>query len=269
MNSQTDIQLLVLVRPSEKQPTSGLEKRMHAFLQTGDGSENLDNKTFSSLHGTGQIADYLLWKRHFIAEMKAVNGYPAQRIERLIDEELRVEPRTLVFGQVGIQKLLSSRTNGTEINRMMVHIGGRPIRKLLQLANPQIADTRVKFGLPDATGLAIILIDEPQKIEASVAAYAVREALKASEPLLDEIDCVWVSLETHMVSLPGGRTGFPELVISRANRLAEIDRVLMGKMLDAWAAFNGTEMDYLDHSGGWETLNPIGDGWPLILNLPS
>lgn len=62
---------------------------MHAFLKTGEGTESLDDKAFSTLHGTGQIADYLLWNRQFIAEMKAVNGYPVQRIERLIDDETR------------------------------------------------------------------------------------------------------------------------------------------------------------------------------------
>ncbi len=267
MNHQDDIRLLVFVRPSKNQPASALEKRMHAFLKTGEGTESLDDKAFSTLHGTGQIADYLLWNRQFIAEMKAVNGYPVQRIERLIDDETRKEPRMFVFGEVGIQKILSSRSNGTEINRMMVNIGGRPIRKLLQQANPQITDTRTKLALPGAAGLAIIMIDKPQKIEAGVAAYAVREALRAAKPRLDEIDFVWVSIETHTVRLPDGRTGFPELGIWRANRRPDIDRAMIGQMFDAWAAFNGTEMEHLDHTSSWETLTPIGDGWPLKLDL--
>uniref|UniRef100_A0A0N4ZZD3 NDK domain-containing protein n=1 Tax=Parastrongyloides trichosuri TaxID=131310 RepID=A0A0N4ZZD3_PARTI len=235
MNHQDDIRLLVFVRPSKNQPASALEKRMHAFLKTGEGTESLDDKAFSTLHGTGQIADYLLWNRQFIAEMKAVNGYPAQRIERLIDDETRKEPRMFVFG-------------------------GRPIRKLLQQANPQITDTRTKLALPGAAGLAIIMIDKPQKIEAGVAAYAVREALRAAKPRLDEIDFVWVSIETHTVRLPDGRTGFPELGIWRANRRPDIDRAMIGQMFDAWAAFNGTEMEHLDHTSSWETLTPIGDG---------
>ncbi len=259
--------ILVFVRPVDGQPARGLESRMKAFLKTGEGTERLDDRQFSVLHGSGQIADYLFWDRRFIAEMKAVNGYPSDRISRLVSEELRKEPRVFVMGSVGIQRILPGREDGEEVNRMMVNIGGRPIRKLLRQAEPQIADTRAKLQLPEAAGLAIILIDRPQKVEAGVAAYAVREALQAGEPLLHEIDFVWVSIEAHTVRLPDGRLGYPELVIWRANRRPETDRAMMGQMFDAWAAFNGVEMDHLDHTLGWETLTPIGDGWPLMLKL--
>jgi len=267
MNDHDDIRLLVFVRPTDTSTILGLEKRMKSFLKTGDGSECLDTKAFSSFHKTGQIADYLLWNKKFIAEMKTVNGYPTERIERLIDEELRSEPRMVVFGEVGIQRILSTRDNGAEVNRLMVNIGGRPIRKLLKQANPQIADTRAKLGIPEAAGLAIVLIDKPQKVEAAIAAHAVREALRAGEPLLDQIDFVWISIEAHKIRLPDGRLGFPELGIWRANRRPDIDRAMMGQMFDAWAAFNGTEMEHLDHTSSWKTLTPIGDGWPLKLGL--
>jgi hypothetical protein len=240
---------------------------MKAFLKSGQGTESLDDRQFSALHGSGQIADYLLWNRRFIAEMKAVNGYPSNRISRLVNDELRKEPRMFVMGSVGIQRILSDRENGEEVNRLMVNVGGRPIRKLLQQADPQIADTRAKLQLSSAAGLAIILIDRPQKVEAGVAAYAVREALQAREPLLDQIDFVWVSIEAHTVRLPDGRLGYPELGIWRADRRPETDRAMMGQMFDAWAAFNGVEMDHLDHTIGWETLKPIGEGWPLVLKL--
>ena len=240
---------------------------MKAFLGTGYGTEPLDDKKFSALHGRGQIADYLLWDRRFIAEMKAVNGHPTERINRLVNDELRKEPRMIVAGSVGIQRILSARQNGDDVNRMMVNIGGRPVRKLLQQADPQIADTRAKLELKDAAGLAIILIDRPQKVEAGVAAYAAREALQATEPLLDQIDFVWVSMETHAVRLPDGRLGYPELGIWRADRRSDTDRILLGHMFEAWAAFNGVELEYLDPTDGWEALNPVGDGWPLVLNF--
>ena len=264
---QDDCRVLVLVRPTKGRVSLNLEGRLKAFIATGAGTEGLDEKTFSSLHGNGQIADYLLWNRQFIAEMKSVNGYPADRISRLVSDCLRAEPRMFVVGSVGIQRILADREDGDETNHLMVTVGGRPVRKLLRQADPQIAATRAKFQLPDAAGLAIILIDAPQKVEAGVAAYAVREALNAQDPRLDEIDFVWVSMEAHTVRLPSGELGFPELVIWRANRRSEADRLMMGKMLDAWASFNGVEMEHLDHTTGWETLNPVGEGWPLTLSV--
>ncbi|WP_395945710.1 hypothetical protein [Brevundimonas sp.] len=238
---------------------------MKRFLLTGEGTENLDDKKFSSHHKIGKIADYLLWDRQFIAELKQIEGYPSVRMNRLMNEALRQEPRIFIAGTVGMQRVLAGRENGAEINEMMVTIGGRPVRKMLQHANSQISDTRLKLQLAGAAGLAIVLIDKPQKIEASIAAYAVRAALQANEPALKEVDVVWVSMETHQVALPDGRLGYPELIVWRANRRSTMERYMMGQMIDAWAQFNDADLENLDHTLGWHTLNPIGSGWPLSL----
>lgn len=262
-----DCRLLVFVRPSIKKPTKSLEHRIKKFLETGEGTESLDTKKFSDHHKSGQIADYLLWNRRFIAELKTVNGYPSARMTRLVNDSLRKEPRAFVFGSVGMQRLLANRPDAVEINSAMVTIGGRPIRKMLQKSDPQICSTRAKLDLSNAAGLAIIVIDEPQRIEAAVAAHAVRAALQTNQPSLNEIDFVWVSIEAHQVRLPDGRLGYPELCIWRPNRRSDLDRKMIGQMIDAWTHFNGAEAEYLDHTVGWEVLRPIGEDWPLALSL--
>ncbi len=262
-----DCRILVFVRPLENKPSESLDRRMKNFLRTGDGTESLDGKQFSAHHKAGQIADYLLWNRQFIAELKQIEGYPSARMTRLLNDALRQEPRVFVFGTVGMQRVLAGRSNGDETSEMMVTIGGRPVRKMLQQADPQIRDTRKKTQLFDAVGMAIILIDEPQKIEAAVAAHAVRAALQADEPALREIDFVWVVIEAHQVKLPDGRLGYPELCIWRANRRSEMQRFMMGAMIDAWAQFHGVDLENLDHTPGWHTLDPLGPGWPLSLQM--
>ena len=262
-----DCRILVFVRPLESKPSESLDRRMKRFLRTGEGTEALDGKQFSAHHKSGQIADYLLWNRQFIAELKQIEGYPSARMTRLLNDALRQEPQVFVFGSVGMQQVLAGRPNGDETIEMMVTIGGRPVRKMLQQADPQIRDTRDKIGLRDAVGIAIILIDEPQKIEAAVAAHAVRAALQANKPALEEIDFVWVVIEAHQVALPDGRLGYPDLCIWRANRRTELERHMMGATIDAWAQFHNVELEDLDHTAGWHTLRPIGAGWPLSLQL--
>lgn len=262
-----DCRILVFVRPSNVKPTRSLAHRMKTFLLTGEGTECLDHKQFSVHHKAGKIADYLLWNRQFIAELKQIEGYPAARMTKLMNEALRQEPRIFIFGTVNMQRVLADRENGAEINEMMMSIGGRPVRKMLQQADLQIKDTRLKLQLSNAAGLAVVLIDEPQKIDAAVAANAVRVALQANEPAIREIDYVWVSIETHQVALPDGRLGYPELCIWRANRRSVMERHMMGEMIEAWAQFNDVEIENLDHTAGWQTLTPVGSGWPLSLRL--
>lgn len=259
-----DCRILVFVRPQNK-PDRPLGRRMKEFLSTGEGTESLDDKRFSAHHKAGQIADYLLWDRQFIAELKQIEGHPLARMTRLINDALRQEPRVFVAGTVSMQRVLADRTNGADTNELMVTIGGRPVRKMLQQANPQISSTRLKLRLSNAAGLAIILIDAPQKVEAAVVAHAVRAALQANEPALKEIDFVWVSIEAHQIRLPDGRLGYPELCIWRAGRRSEMERYMMGQMIEAWAQFNNADLENLDHTIGWDTLNPIGEGWPLSL----
>jgi len=262
-----DCRILVFVRPSNVKPTRSLAHRMKTFLLTGEGTECLDHKQFSVHHRAGKIADYLLWNRQFIAELKQIEGYPAARMTKLMNEALRQEPRIFIFGTVNMQSVLADRENGAEMNEMMMSIGGRPVRKMLQQADLQIKDTRLKLQLSNAAGLAVVLIDEPQKIDAAVAANAVRVALQANEPAVREIDYVWVSIETHQVALPDGRLGYPELCIWRANRRSVMERHMMGEMIEAWAQFNDVEIANLDHTAGWQTLTPVGSGWPLSLRL--
>ena len=88
-----DCRILVFVRPSNVKPTRSLAHRMKTFLLTGEGTECLDHKQFSVHLKAGKIADYLLWNRQFIAELKQIEGYPAARMTKLMNEALRQEPR--------------------------------------------------------------------------------------------------------------------------------------------------------------------------------
>jgi hypothetical protein len=262
-----DCRMLVFVRPSTDKPDVGLRRRLQDFLLTGNGTASLDDRRFSAHHRGGKIADYLLWDSQFITEVKEIQAFPAAAMTRLVNDELRLEPRMFVFGSADMQQVMKDRKNADEFYRKMASVGGRPVRKMLQIADPQIRSTREKLCLTGSAGLVIILIDEPQKIDAGTAAYAARDALQAIQPALEEIDFVWISIEAHKVALPDGRVGYPEVCVWRAGRRPESDRLMMGKMIDAWAQFNGAEIEHLDHTTGGDALNPLGEGWPLHIQL--
>lgn len=258
--------MLVFARPTPGTCDEGrLESRIAKFLNAGPSAEVLDELTFGTRFA-GKIADYLLDQRRLIVELKTVKGDPSARVSALVRDAMAEEPRMFAVGRVGIQPMLQKRANGEEVNRQMVHIGGRAVRQQLQRADKQIAATRRAFGVESATGLAVLVLEQGQRIEASLVAYAVRHALMGASPLTN-IDYVWAAMENHTIHLPDGGLGYPEMLMWREGDTPERTRALLGSMLDAWAAAEGTELVHVDHTRSWGTLSPVGDGWPLELSI--
>ena len=56
------------------QPAAGLEDRVKRFLERDANTESLDAPAFDKINGSSAKADYLLGNRHFIAELKTLNG---------------------------------------------------------------------------------------------------------------------------------------------------------------------------------------------------
>lgn len=259
--AQSDARILVFARRADgAKQSETLEKRVADFLAAGPNSEPIDKLIFGT-QLTSKIADYLIDQRRLIVELKTVKGDPSERVSKLLRNTLAEEPRMFVYGRMGVQPILRKRSNGEDVNRRLVHIGGRAVRQLLQKADEQIQATRNHFQIPTATGLAVLVLDAGQTTEAGVVAYAVRHAIFADDKPLSDIDYVWVTMENHTIRLPDGGLGFPEMLIWREAEIPESTKGLVGSMLDAWSAQHGSDLVHIDHTRSWDALSPAEPGW--------
>lgn len=262
--------MLVFGRKVEDPPPQSLESRIASFLRNGPQVEDLDGTDFIDLRKSGKTADFLLWDRRLVVEMKAPKADPRGRLGAIVSEAMAEEPRVFAYGRVGIQAILRKRKNGEEVNRRMLTNGTRHVRQLLQKANRQIKETQEKLSLSAAGGVVVMPIEADQPLEVGVVAHAIRHALDAEVDHLSHVDYVWASFEAHTVKPKDGSAVFPELIVWREDARPIEEMQLVATMIDAWADHNQTNLVHVDHTAGWETLAPHGQGWPLDISiLPS
>lgn len=262
MTGQLYIDLLSY--PASAKPGGGLEARVMELLDGYRGTESLDGPEFDHINGSAPKADYLLGGRRMIAELKTLNASPLDRTERRLKERFAGKDAPIVFGTMGVSKVIEGLADRDAISKMMIDMAGRAVRRHLQKANEQIGAIKARLGLPDVGGILILMNEAEPMIDASAIAYTLKTTFETAEGGYPHITNIWAILESHRVAMSGGREGYPSLhVFKSLERQAELD--FIGRMLGSWGHRNGSRMERLEHRGNWESMRPIYDGVTPIL----
>ncbi|HEY0027375.1 MAG TPA: hypothetical protein VGC35_05855 [Allosphingosinicella sp.] len=240
-------------------PSGRLESRLTEFLETMPDTESLGDVAFSKINGAEQKADYLLSGRRLIAELKTVNGDPTGRIEQRLKTRLQRSDAPIVFGTVGVNKVIEGLSDRVALDKMMTDLAGRAVRRHLHKANAQIGAIKERLSLSDVGGLLILMNDAEPKIDAGAIGYALKTAFEAPEGSYEHVTNVWAIVESHRIALPNGRTGYPHLHLFKSlERRSELG--VIADMLAGWAKKNGSNIERLQHHGDWNAMAPIYDG---------
>jgi hypothetical protein len=242
-----------------EKPKDGLESRMTAFLESDESTESLDDCAFNLINRSETKADYLLGNRGLIAELKTLNGSPLERTENRLKTRLAQPSAPIVFGTMGGSKVIEGLPDQHDISKMMIDMSGRAVRKHLKKANDQIGAIKERLGLADVGGLVVLMNDAEPMIDAPAIGYTLKNAFETIPGGYPHITNVWVSIESHRIAMPDGRTGYPQLhVFKSLQRQRELD--FIARMLSAWGHRNGSRMERLKHGGNWGAMRPIYDG---------
>lgn len=229
------------------------------FLEADASTESLDGTAFAQVNGSDTKADYLLGNRGLVAELKTLNGDPHDRMELRLKERFAKPDAPIVFGTLGVSKVVEGLYDRDALSKTLVDVAGRAIRRHMQKANGQIAAIKTRLDLPNAGGLLILMNDAEPMIDASAIVYAIKSAFDTVEGGYPHITNVWASVESHRVRMPAARAGYPQIHVFRSlERQAELD--FMGRMLGAWGHANDSCLERLEHRGDWNVMGPIYDG---------
>ena len=256
----------LLAFAAEARPAGGLEARVIEFLEREGSTESLDSAAFDQINGAKIKADYLLGARELVAELKTLNASPQTRTEQRLKKRFSQPDAPIVFGTVGISKVIDNLPDHDAISKMMIDMAGRAVRRHLQKANDQIGAIKKRFNLPNAGGLLILMNEAEPMIDISAIGYTLKTAFETVDEGYPHITNVWAIVESHRIALPDGRQGFPHLhVFKSLARQDELDYI--ARMLGAWGHRNGSRMERLQHHGDWNVMRPIYDGPPPTLEL--
>jgi hypothetical protein len=249
---------------ADANPIGSLEKRVIEFLEADGSTESLDSAAFDQVNGSKIKADYLLGNRGLVAELKTLNASPKDRTERRLKERFSQPDAPIVFGSVGVSRVIADLPDRDAISKMMIDMAGRAVRRHLQKANDQIEAIKSRLGLPDSGGVLILMNEAETMIDAAAIGYTLKTAFETVEGGYPHVTNVWAIIESHRIEMPGGRRGFPHLhVFKLVEREAELEYI--GRMLAAWGRFSGSRMERIEHHGDWKVMRPIYDGEPPIL----
>jgi hypothetical protein len=259
--------IILFAHASDASPTERLEDRVKRFLEAEPSTESLDAEAFNEVNGSETKADYLLGRRSFVAELKTLNGDPLDRVERRVKERFSQPGSPLVYGTMGSSRVLDGLPDRDAVLRTIHDLSSRAVRRHLQKANEQVSATKERLNIPSAAGLAVLLNDSEPMIDAANIGYSVIRAAKDVPGGYPAIDFIWASIESTKIRLPDGRTGYPQLLICRERTPSENQLDFLVRMVGAWARFNGSVVEQINHRGDWETMAPVYDGQPPTMSL--
>lgn len=243
-----------------------LEARLVRFLEADRFTEPLDGKAFAQVNGAQSKADYLLANRAIVAELKTINTDPQSRMEIRLKERFAKPDAPIVFGTLGISKVIEKLDDRDEISKKLIDMAGRAVRRHLKKANDQIAAIKDRLDLPNAGGLVILMNDVDQMTDISAIGYSIKSALETVDGGYPHITNIWVIVESHRIAMQSNRVGYPQLHVFRSlERQAEM--AYLGRMLEAWGVFNGSRVERIMHKGNWDSMRPIYDGPTPTLGL--
>lgn len=193
--------------------------RFREFLGVLPGAESLDDPNVLVRSALIKRADYLLFQRSMIAEVKQLETDPAFKVEAVL-ERYKLQPSyPLFFGQRTLTAVLAHMPAELqeEIRQEVFESITRSIANGCEAANRQIRETRAFFGLPQASGVLFLLNDDISILSPDVLAARVEQQMHKhaadGTDRFPEIAFTCVCTWAHFVRSSDGTPSHPILVV--------------------------------------------------------
>lgn len=153
--------------------------RFREFLGMLPGAESLDDPAVIATTAPVKRADYLLFQRSMIAEVKQLETDPAYKVEAVV-ERYRSHPSfPLFFGERTLTDVLAHMPHEIqeEIRRGVYDSISRSITQGCKDANRQIRETRAHFNLAQAGGVLFVLNDRISILSPDVLGARIQQQM--------------------------------------------------------------------------------------------
>ena len=193
-----------------------LAERLNLLLQRLD-AEALDTPPFEALfRERGDRADYLMFDRSLVVELKDLQDDPEYKIQRVFDKFTRRPGFPIVvFGTASLTQVTQKLPPDVagEINSAVANAVSEVLEDLVEKANRQIRNTKQVLGLPEAGGLLFISNAALSVLSPALVVYrlerVIKKHTKEGTPRFPEIHAVCYVSEAHVTpDLPDGQVGF-------------------------------------------------------------
>lgn len=225
---------------------ASLENRFLQFLSAWPGAERIDDIIPSSAFTSKKRADFLLFRRSVVVELKTLKTDTSPKIDKELDKHRNRDDYPLIYGPVDIQKILRHLPDQEEINRRIYRNITRSIEDSIRSAEIQVRDTKEILNLPNAIGLVVLLNEGIGVFSPDIAVRKVSELLcrvRSDGSIGSPISFAWCLFESHVTEAEGHPSAFPCVLLEGpgADSHSWFDP-LFSELLEGWAKFNNANL---------------------------
>lgn len=225
---------------------SNLERRFLTFLAALPGSESLDDLLGGERYAGERRADYLLFGRRIIVELKTLKTDTSLKVKAEMDQYRERDDFPVFYGEVELQNVLKHLSDGEKINKRIYLRTTRSVEDAVRSAEDQILNTAKLLRLPESLGLLVMLNQDITIFTPEVLATRVAMLMhRTNEDGLPRspIAVAWLILESHKLKAGPIEKNFPMVNVEGPLAVnAEWFQELLSYLQVAWAQFNGAPL---------------------------
>lgn len=223
--------------------SSDLERRFLHFLSGVPGAESLDVLLSGEQYRRERRADFLLFDRRVIIEVKSLEVDTSSKVEGEIATHRDRNDFPLIYGEVDLGKVLAHLPDGKAINDRIFLRTTRSVDAAGRSAEDQIENTARLLSLPDSVGVLVVLNQQIDIFTPEVVAHRLAMLMRRKNDegsVRSPISYSWLIFESHFLEHGPATKTMPLLTLkgSKAKAFPWFDELLTDLQV-AWANYNG------------------------------
>lgn len=227
-----------------------LEGLVHDFLAIHLGAEPIDRLELPADRRDAPRADYLLFERQAIVEVKEVVDDRMAKIRGVIEFERRLWDWPVMPPGSWLQDVLARHPRGREINNRLRDLNQKVTEKHVKDANRQLRESRVTFRIPDSIGILLIVNEHVDVLDPKVLGGEITVLMRKRTPggalRYGDLDMAMLITSAHRLVDADGK-GYPcVMYVNRHDhsRAADLERIAR-RVMTAWAEALGLPLSDL------------------------
>ena len=228
--------------------SSDLERRFLQFLSGISGAESLDQLLAGEKYRGERRADFLLFDRRVILEVKSLEVDTSSKVEGVLSAHRDRKDFPLFYGEMELSKVLEHLPDGKEINDQIFLRTTRSVEDAVRSAEQQIENTTRLLSLQDSVGVLVLLNQNIDIFTPEVVSYRLAKHFRGKGKdgsAHSPIAFSWLIFESHFLEHGPSTKSLPLVILQGANakQYAWFDE-LLANLQTAWAKFNGHPIFY-------------------------
>lgn len=238
--------------------TKSLNQRMKDFINSLAHAEDLDAPNFGAAFGSQPRADFLLFDRKIVTELKAIETDPEFKAGEVLRQMIPESELPKLVGLSGDSETILSKLDpalADQIRERLFFVVTRQVATAYARSQKQIEDTKSKLGL-SAFGMTIFVNEGVEILDPEMIIERIARTMNQDREtgVGGGAEVVLIVSEGHTLSAKGMIAHPPIIQMYRDSTDRSELTELVARLAKDWAAHN--KISYIDR-GNLETFQGI------------